>query len=129
MLVCLLVFFLFCFVFKNSIVQITDPFINLAEVELGPSCSEEPTWPPFCSSQGGQLPTAPPPTHTSSTVVFSEAPGYLPACLLAFLPDGGLSGYRGLGGWSHAQSGLWDMWREPGARGARDPVICWLGSS
>lgn len=48
---------------------------------------------------------------------------------MAFLPGGGLSGYLGLEGWSHAQSGLWDMWREPGARGAWDPVICWLGSN
>lgn len=46
----------------------------------------------------------------------------------AFLPGGGLSGVLTLGGWSHAQRGLWDMWRDSGARGA-DPVICWLESS
>lgn len=95
----------------------------------GPPCSEEPTWPPFFFSawvREASLPTSPPPT--SSNVVCSEAPGCLPAGP-AFLPGGGLSGYLGLGGWSHAQSGLWDMWREPGVRGAWDPVICWLESS
>lgn len=125
MSVCLLFLFVF---FKNSVsFQITDPLINLAEVEQGLLVLRNQHGRPFCLSQGGQFYQQPPPP-TSSTVVCSEAPGCR-ACLLAFLPAGGLSGYLGLGGWSHAQSGLWDMWREPGARGAWDPVICWLESS
>ena len=53
-----------CFVcfFKNSVsFQITDPLINLAEVERGPPCSEEPTWQPLCLSQGGQFTNSTPP--------------------------------------------------------------------
>lgn len=76
-----------CF-FKNTVsFQITDPLINLAEVGRGPSWSEEPTWPTFCLSQGGQFTNNPAPS-TSSTVVCSEAPGCLPACWPSCLAAG-----------------------------------------
>lgn len=51
-----------CLFFKNTVsFQITHPLINLAEVER--SWSEEPTWPTFCLSQGGQFTNKPRPLH------------------------------------------------------------------
>lgn len=64
--VCLL--FLFVFLKIVCRFQITDPLNNLAEVERGPLFSEGATWPPFCSSQGGQSPTAPPPAALRSAL-------------------------------------------------------------
>lgn len=57
-------FFFSLFVFKNSVsFQITDPLINLAEVERGPPCSEEPTWLPFARVREASLLTAPHQQH------------------------------------------------------------------
>lgn len=122
MSVCLL--FVFCLFFKNSVsFQITDPLINLAEVEQGLLVLRNQHGRPSLESGRPVYQQPPPPPAVPWSALRPLA-----VCLPAGLPA-----------WRRVKRLSWTWRMEPctewpvgyveRARGAWDPVICWLESS